>query len=538
MTSPPPDPPADAPPRERGGLAQSASVVAAGTLVSRVLGLARESVLAACFPKEVTDLWIFAFRIPNTLRGLFAEGAANAAFVPVYAEVRAQQGEQQAKELYAKATGSLLAVLAVLSVVGIVAAPLIMVMAASGLTEDRARFADAVALERIVFPYIFFMGAAALAAGALNAHRSFAVPALAPAVVNIALIAAPFVLVPVALALGLPAIGALALGALIGGALQVIVQWPALARSGLWQRPRIDFRDPGIRKAIALLGPVTAGLGVYQLNVLLSGTLASYLSEGSQTYLWYGQRLVEIPQGMFAIAIATVALPRLADLRARGEVDALKQTVREALRTMLFVAIPASALMIVLAEPIVATLFQRGPFGRAETLETAGSLAWQAAGVWAIASVRVVVPVFHAHRDTRTPVLASAVNLVVFGGVGIALSQGPMRHEGIALAISAAGAVQLAVLVALLRRKIGALGLGEVVASAARIALASSAMAGAAWSVARLGRWEDGVDLVDVAVLAGAVVAGGVVYLGAAAVLRAPELDGVLGAVRRRLRRR
>ena len=521
----------------RGGLAQRAGIVAAGTLVSRVLGVLRESVIAAFFPAATIDLWIVAFTIPNTLRGLLAEGAASAAFVPLYAELRAREGDVAARAFHARAAGAMLVALAAVTAVGVVAAPAIVTAFASGYLEAPARFSTTVGLTRLVFPYIFFMGMAALSAGALNAHRSFAVPALAPALLNVALIAAPIAFVPAAAALGLPPVGALGLGALLGGALQVVAQWPALRRVGLLQRPRIELSDPHVQRAMRLLGPVAAGLGVYQLNLMLSRTLASWMPQGSQSYLWFGQRLVEVPQGMFAVAVATAALPVLADLRARGDRDGLLAMFREALRTTLFVAVPASVLLVVLAEPLVSALYQRGAFGRFETLETARSLAWQASGVWAVAAVRVIVPVFHAHNDTRTPVLASAVNLVTFAALGVALSRA-FEHTGIAIAISAAGILQGAVLLRFLRGKLGPLGMREVIESAARVALASGAMALAAWSVAQRGSWHDGADAADFLVLGAALVAGGLVYLGTAAALKAPELGPVLAKVRARLHRR
>lgn len=522
---------------ERGQIARRAGVVAAATLVSRVLGVARESVMAACFPAAWIDLWVVAFTIPNTLRGLFAEGGTSAAFVPIYSELRAKEGEARAREFQSHASGALAVTLAIVSALGVIGAPIVLLGFASGYATDPDRWSALVALLRTVFPYIFFMGMAALAAGVLNANRRFAVPALAPSLLNVAQIVAPFTMIPLAVALGLPPIGALALGALAGGALQVIVQWPEMARAKVWVPPRPSFSDPAVRRATRLLGPVTLGLGVYQLNLMLSRTLASWLPEGSQSYLWFSQRLVEIPQGVFAIAFATALLPTLSDQRARGEDEELKRTFREALRTMLFVAIPLSVLLAVLAEPIVCALYQRGEFGARETVATARALAWQSIGVWAIASVRVVVPVFHAHNDTRTPVIASAANLIAFAALGIGLSRTPLGYQGIAIAISAAGAVQLVLLIALLRKKIGRLGLAEVLASALRIAIACAAMAGAGWSVVRLGTWGDGASAVELALLAAALAASGLAYLAVAAILRAPELERVAGAVRRRLRR-
>lgn len=520
---------------ERDAVTARAGVVAAGTLVSRVLGVVRESVIAAYFDKAMIDLFVVAFTIPNALRGLFAEGAASAAFVPIYSELRASEGKERARQFHARAVGVLMWVLAALSLLGMLGAPWLVTAFASGYREDPARFADLVILARWTFPYIFFMGMAALSAGVLNAHGQFAVPALTPALLNVALIIAPFTLIPIAIAMGLPPIGSLAMGALVGGLLQMVAQWPALVRAGLWVRARPDLTDPAIRKAIRLLGPVAAGLGVYQVNLMLARTLASYLPEGSQAYLWFGARLIEIPQGVFALAFATALLPTLSDLVARGEKDELRHTFTTAMRSMLFIALPSSALLFVLAEPLVVAFFMRGEFGYGEALETSRSLAWQAAGVWAIASVRVVVPVFHAHGDTRTPVIASIVNLGVFASLGIALSR-TMSHVGIAIAISIAGAVQLSALIVLLRRKMGRLGLLEVVWSALRATIACALMSATAFAIARLGHWEDGASLFDDAVLVLALLGGASVYMGAAWVLRAPELAPLMAKLTRRFK--
>jgi putative peptidoglycan lipid II flippase len=240
---------------------------------------------------------------------------------------------------------------------------------------------------------------------------------------------------------------------------------------------------------------------------------------------------------MFALAIASAALPTLADLHSRGKSDELKKVFAFALRSSLFVGVPATVVLVALAEPIVSVLFQRGAFDRHDALETARSLAWQGAGVWAIACVRVVVPMFYAHADTRTPLAGSATNLVAFVGLALLL-RGSMGHAGIAVAISAAGVVQLAVLLVLLRRKLGRLGLAEVFASSLRIVAAAIAMGGAGMLVARLGHWaRGGNDVGNIGVLALALVAAALAYLAVLVVLRAPELDAAVAAVRRRLRR-
>ncbi len=538
--APRPDTPAVSEAAEEGGstIARRAGVVAAGTLTSRVLGFARDIVFAAVFPTGATDLFYVAFTIPNALRVLLGEGAVSAAVVPVFSQVRAADGEEAARTYFARLTGLLGLVLAIVTVLGVVAAPLLVSVYATGyLLEAPEKYADTVTLTRVVFPYIFFLGLAALGMGGLNALRRFAVPAFAPALLNVALIAAAFLLVEPALALGLPLVGALALGALIGGALQLVAQWPAQRAAGLLRAPQLTLRDPAVKKTLSLMVPVLAGFGVYQVNTMLGRTFLSFSGEGAQSYIYYGQRLVEIPQGMFALAIAGASLPTLSDLRAKGDLPRIRELFGYSLRLTLLLAIPSSVILAVLAEPIVAVAFGRGAFERADVIETARSLLWQAAGVWAIASVRTVVPLYYAFNDTRTPVIASAVNLVVFAGVALALL-GPLDHVGVAIALSAAGVAQLFTLLALLRSKVGRLGLRAVVTSAARIGVASAAMGAACWAVARYGDWaRGGHSATNVLVLLGAIAAGGTVFLAVAALLRAPELRDLLAAVRRRVRR-
>ncbi|HJL19517.1 MAG TPA: murein biosynthesis integral membrane protein MurJ [Sandaracinaceae bacterium LLY-WYZ-13_1] len=523
--------------RASGAIARRAGVVAAGTLTSRVLGFARDVVFAAVFPAAATDLFFVAFTIPNALRTLLGEGAVSSAVVPVFSEVRVKQGEEPARRYFAALTGLLGLTLLAVSALGVVAAPALVSVYATGYLDDPTRFAETVALTRAVFPYIFFIGLAALGIGGLNALRRFVVPAFAPALLNVALIAAAFTLVGPAAWLGLPPVGALCLGAVIGGLLQLVAQWPVQRRVGLLRMPRLDLSSPSVRKTLKLMVPLLAGFGVYQLNTMLGRSFATFLPTGSQSFIWYGQRLVEIPQGMFALAIAAASLPTLSELRSRGDLAKVREVFAYSLRLTLFLAIPSTVGLAVLAEPVVAVAFGRGEFSRAEVVETAASLRWQAAGVWAIASVRTVVPMFFAYQDTRSPVVASAANLVIFAAAALAL-MGPLEHVGIAVALSAAGVAQLAMLLWLLRRRAGRLGLRPVVGSALRIGAAAVVMGLVSGAIAQLGDWERGGNHApNVAWLVAAVTTGAGVYLGAAWLLRVPELRELWAAARRRAAR-
>jgi putative peptidoglycan lipid II flippase len=387
----------------------------------------------------------------------------------------------------------------------------------------------------MLFPYIFLMGLSALMMGALHASKRFAAPAFAPALLNIALIAAALLIAPMLRDHGWPAIFALAIGALLGGALQLLAQLPSLKKEDLIVRPRIGFDDPYVRKCARLMIPLLAGLGVYQLNVLLSRLFASFLPTGSVSYLYYGQRLAEIPQGMFALAIASAALPSLSHAVAHGDEEEAKRLFRHALRLSLFVAIPAGVALAVLAEPAVTVFFGRGRYDAAAISETARSFVWQAAGIWAVASVRTIIPMFHAHNDTRTPVVASGLNLITFLTLSLIL-MGPMQHAGLAAATTAAAVTQLAALLFLLRRRTGHLGMNEIKASVARILVASAMMGAVVWAGAGLGRWElGGNDLRNLVVFAGTAVVGLLTYLLVAAALRSPELGDLRSSLRRRM---
>jgi len=522
---------------EKGAIARRAGLVATGTLTSRILGAARDAVVAMLFPVAATDMFWMAFTIPNALRVLLGEGAVAGAFVPVFSEVREKQGFEAAARFQSKLVAAMALVLLAVTLGGIALSPTLVELYAAGFHDVPGRFEQTVALTQVVFPYILLMGLSALATGALNAVRRFAAPAFAPAMLNIALIAAAFALVPAAISFGLPGVGALALGALVGGLLQLLAQLPSLKAAGLLRRPRLDLRDPWVRKAFRLMLPLLLGLGVYQLNLILTRHLASYLPHGSVSYLYYGQRLVEIPQGMFALAIASAALPTLSTLSARGDDEKVKEVFRYGLGLSLFVAIPSAVGLACLATPVVSVLFGRGEFTPLEVELTARSLVWMAAGIWSVASVRTIVPMFYAYNDTRTPVLGSVANLVVFGAVALS-TMGPLKHVGLAMAVTAASIAQLFTLIALLRRRVGRLGLRKLAWSTLRVLLASLVMAAAIQGLLLALPFAPDARFVTRAISLGAAMFGGVAtYALVAWLLRVPELRALTGALARRFNR-
>ena len=360
--------------RERSRLVARAGVVGAGTLASRVLGLLRDMVLAAVFDRDATDAWWVAFTIPNALRQLLGEGAVSSAVVPVLSEKLANDGDAAARVFFARIRGASLVALAVVSVLGVVFAGPLTALFAGGYRARPGELERTTMLTRVVFPYIFFVGSAALGMAALNAKRRFAVAAFAPGLLNVALLAAALGLPGILAAAGYDPVLSLALGALVGGVLQVVAQWPALRAIGYAGVPRLAL-DPDVRKVFRRLGPLALGVGVYYVDLVLSRRFLSDLGPGAQSYFSWAMRLCDFPQGIFVMALSTAALPSLSTLAARGDRTELAKTWAHGMCLALFVAIPASAALLALGEPIVVALFQRGAFdavGRAR--DGAGSL--------------------------------------------------------------------------------------------------------------------------------------------------------------------
>jgi putative peptidoglycan lipid II flippase len=515
---------------ERGKLVARAGVVGAGTLASRLLGLGRDMALAAIFGREETDAFFVAFTIPNALRQLLGEGAVSSAVVPVLASRLETGGDTAARALFARVRGvSRLALLAATALGMVFARPLTELFA-SGYHARPSEFERTVAFTRTVFPYIFFMGTAALGAAALNAKRRFAVAAFAPGLLNVAFLVAAFALPAVLEAHGVERWYAIAIGALAGGLLQVVAQWPALRRIGYAGVPVLDLADPGVREIFRRIAPLTLGIGVYYIDLVVSRRFLSELGPGAQSYFSWAMRVCDFPQGIFVMALSTAALPALSTLAARGATGELAKTYALGMRLALFVAIPASLALVALSRPLVVALFQRGEFDARAAEETARALFWQGAGIFTVAAVRQLVPVFYALGDTRTPVVVSVIDLAAFIVLAYVL-RGPMGHAGVSLAVTGSSAVQMVLLFVGLRLRLGTVRAAEVGSSAARTIAASLLAAVAGWGVARLLTPEGGRALPG--------VAGGcafvVIFLVAAWGLRAPELATLGAGVRRRL---
>jgi len=509
---------------ERRKIAGRAGVVAAGTLASRVLGLIRDQVIAAVFSRAVTDAFFVAFTLPNVLRQLLAEGAVQSAVLPVLAATRERDGDDAARRFYANVRGLWLVLLLVVSGLGVAFADVLVELFAAGFHEIPGQFERTVQLTRWVFPYIFFMGTAALGVAALNTYQRFAVTAFAPTLLNIAFVAFALLLPDWLGARGYDTTLALAAAVLVGGLLQVAAQWPSLARIGFLRRPTFDFADPGLREVLRRMGPISIGMGVYYVDTLLARRFLSELGLGAQSYFSWALTLCNFPQGIFVMALQTAALPSLARLAARGDREELAATFAYGMRLTFFVALPATALSVALAEPLVVLLFERGAFDAESSRETARAFVAQGSGIWTVAVVRQLVGLYYAMGDTRTPVGVAGLDLVVFIVAALAL-RGPLGHVGVSAAVSIASAVQMVLLWLLVRRRVPELGKHPLFGSIARTALASLASVAIALLTLRTVR-ELGVPVALQAILA--AVAGVLGFAAGALLFGSPELRALL----------
>jgi len=514
------------------GLVRAVGAIGAATLASRVLGFVRDVVMARAFGAgPATDAFFVAFRIPNLFRRLLAEGALSVAFIPVFAEFLTLRSRGEFERMFRCVAGALLAALCAVTLVGILVAPWIVAVMAPGFATDPEQARLATRLTRLLFPYLVFVGLAALAMGALNAHRRFFTGALAPAVLNVGMILSVLLL---ARRMEIPIVS-LAAGVLAGGFGQLLIQLPELRHSGVPLAPALDLSHPAVRRIAVLLGPSVFGLAAVQLSVFINTFLASLLPPGSISFLYYADRVMEFPLGVFGIAVATASLPLLADQAARRDLAGLRDTLNFAIRLSCYVAIPAAVGLILLRVPITRVLFERGEFGAQDTEATAWALGFYALGLPAFAGTRIAAQAFYALQDTRTPaklgIWAVALNVVL----GLVLMR-PLSHGGLALASACASTANLVGLLWLLRRQLGAFGLGRLLSSLARVGVATGLMA--AWCGLLLAWWPGGGSRwVEAAWLAAAVGGGTGVYAGASRGLGSEEWAALRALVSRRARR-
>lgn len=439
-------------------LFKSASLVSLLTLASRITGLVRELLMAATFgASALTDAFNVAFRIPNLLRRLFAEGAFSQAFVPVLAGVREKEGDDATRAMVNQIATVLAWALTFTCVLGVIGAPVLVWAMASGLNEEG--FNAAVFMTRWMFPYIAFMSFVALAAGILNTWRRFAVPAATPVLLNVAMIAAAYWGAPWFATLGIEPIFAMAGGVLLGGALQLGVQLPALRKIGMF--PRVSLRwsglkaawaHPGTRRVTTLMLPALLGVSVAQVSLLINTQIASHLATGSVSWLTYADRLMEFPTAMLGVALGVVLLPQLAAAKAADDAVRYSGLLDWGLRLVVLLAVPSAVALLTFAQPLVAVLYHYGAFTAADVQRTASALMGYGAGLIGLIAIKVLAPGFYARQDIRTPVKIAIVVLILTQVLNYLLVP-HLAHAGLALAIGIGAMVNaLLLLIGLMRR--------------------------------------------------------------------------------------
>jgi len=436
-------------------LVRSSAVVGGATMLSRVLGLLRDVVLANLIGANGNaDAFFVAFKIPNFLRRLFAEGAFAQAFVPVLADTREKGGREAVRDLIDRVAGMLGGTLLLLTLITVMASPLVATLFAPGFLRDPEKLALTGDLIKLTFPYLLLISLTGFAGAILNSYQRFAVPALTPVILNLCLIGAALWAAP---RFDEPVV-ALSLGVLVAGFAQLLFQVPALAGIGLVPRPRWAPGHEGVRRILLLMVPALFGVSVSQINLLLDTVLASLLPSGSVSWLYYSDRLTELPLGVFAIAIATVILPTLSGQRARADDPAFASTLAWAIRSVLLIAVPATLALAVLAEPLLATLFQYGAFSAEDRTMAAASLRAYTLGLGAFMLVKVLAPGFYAREDMRTPVRVGIIAMVSNMVLNVAfvfplMTMFNMGHVGLALATSVSAWLNAGLLYRRLRRE-------------------------------------------------------------------------------------
>ncbi|MDG4552243.1 MAG: murein biosynthesis integral membrane protein MurJ [Candidatus Contendobacter sp.] len=430
-------------------LLKSTGIVSAMTGLSRISGFVRDMVYAQMFGAGAgTDAFFVAFRIPNFLRRLFGEGAFSQAFVPVFSEYQTRHSSEELKELVDQVAGTLGAILLLITAVGVLAAPVLILLFAPGFTADANKYDLTVAMLRITFPYLLFISLTAFAGGILNSCGKFAVPAVTTVLLNLTMIAAALWLAP---QMEKPVMG-LAWGVFVAGIIQLGFQIPFLKQVKLLPRPRWGWAAQGVRRILNLMLPALFGSSVAQVNLLIDTVLASFLVSGSVSWLYYSDRLVEFPLGIFGVALGTVILPKLSRQHASAETDGFSRTLDWALRWALLIGVPATVALVILSGPILSALFQYGEFDARDVVMSTRSLMAFALGLVAFMLIKVLAPGFYARQDTRSPV---KYGLIAMGAntAMVLMFIWPLAHAGLALATSLAAFLNAGLLFYNLRRR-------------------------------------------------------------------------------------
>lgn len=516
----------------RKKISLAVAVLGSATMMSRIAGLVRDVVIAALFGAGFgSDAFFMAFTIPNLLRRFFAEGSLTAAFIPTFTQVRYQHGEDEARRVFANCWSLLLVVLLAVTAFGLVLAPWLVELIGHGFGRIAGKLELTTQLTRIMFPYILFVSLLSLLTGVLNIYGHYFIPAFSPLVLNVAIIVSA-VFFHHHFQVG---VEALAWGVLIGGALQLLMTLPLMRRYGFRLKFQPHWRDKVVQRIAGLMVPGLAGVAIYQINVVVTRLLSSFLAEGSVSYLYYGQRLFEFPQGIFVVSLAQAVLPTMSRQAANGALDEVKESLRYALMLIQLVTIPAAVGLMVCAVPIYSQLFMSGAFSYSDVEQTATALLIYAPGLLFVGISRVIAPTFYALQDTRTPVRVSFWTLLVNVGFGLLL-MGPYHYLGLAAALTLSSIFNALFLLILLRKRLGGLALRSAAWSGIRVVVASAIMAGAVHGILQWGQWAEGLNRSNVTILVVAIGVGIVVYAVSCVLLRIREVNDLVRILKWRRR--
>lgn len=455
-------------------VARSAAVMGIATFLSRIAGLVREQTFAYLFGAgKWTDAFNVAFKIPNLLRDLFAEGAMSAAFVPTFNSIMQKEGQEKAFRLTNLTFCAILVIVGTLTVLGMIISPYIVQILAPQFINDPEKFAVTVTMTRIMFPFLLVISWAAISMGMLNSLGEFFIPSVAPVALNLSMILSGWLICPIAVKMGMPSITGMAIGAMLGGLLQFTVQLPSLVRKGWKFFWCLDFKDAGIRKIGKLMIPGTVGLAATQINVAVNTILATSQGDGAVSWISYAFRIMQLPIGIFGVAVAQATLPVISRQAASDDKEAMAGTLASSIRLSAFINLWAGASIVALAEPVIRIIYQHGRFGIADTLATAAVLRAYTIGIVFYALIKILGPAFYALDDTKIPVKASILSIIV----SIILSLSLISHFGyisLAFSSSMAAMVNAGFLFFMLQKKVGGFGKYGLIGGIAKIIIATA----------------------------------------------------------------
>jgi putative peptidoglycan lipid II flippase len=540
-----------APPSPSESVVRSAGVVSVAVFMSRITGLLRESVMARLFGAGlIYDAFMLGFRIPNLTRDLFAEGALSSAFVPTFTEYLSRRSKEDAARLANLVATALIIVVGAVCATGMVFAPVLVHLLAPGFAAVPGKFELAVRMTRIMFPFLLLVALAAQAMGVLNACNKFGVPALASTFFNIGSVGFGIVLgVWMGPLLRLSRIEGMAIGVVLGGALQLMWQLPTLRRLGFHFHPALDWSDPGLQRILRLMVPAILGNAAVQINVMVNTNFASSIHDplrgldGPVSWLSYAFRFMQLPLGLFGVAMASATLPSIARSAARGEMDEFRRTLSNSLGTVFLLTIPSSVGLVVLGKSIIGAIYQGGRFQLYDTQQTAVALSYYAIGLMGYAALKVLSPAFYALNDARTPMIVSLGSILVnYAGASTMVRVAGLGHAGLALSTSVVALFGFVVLFAILRKRIGGMYGRDLAAQIGKVGLASAVMGAVIFATSRgMAMWLGVSQMARLADLGVSIPIGLAVYYAACRALKLSDIDGVIraftGPIQRRLRR-